>query len=149
MPHYLLFFAYLFSHRSVIIFSFGTSLLLLLLLLPFISYLGCFCLSLLLLIIHIEKDIALGYVWLLNLMRENEMEMKKLDNITVRDHWIIYFFFYFHFILPHQILNPNTTLEFHTHAICMRDCQSNKQNHGRLMLSFLLTYQYRCNGTLL
>ena len=40
-----------------------------------------------------------------------EMEMEKLGDSTVQDHWSIYhFYFYFHFLFPHQILDSNTAL---------------------------------------
>ena len=46
----------------------------------------------------------LGYIWILDLVRENKMKikMKKLDDLTVWDYWIIIYLFYF--LFPHQIL---------------------------------------------
>ena len=55
---------------------------------------------------------SLTYVTLIEIVRlylEMEMDMKKLEDPTVRDHWILYIF-PFLFLLPHQIFDPNTTL---------------------------------------
>ena len=50
-----------------------------------------------------------GCVWILDLVKE--MEMKKLDDPTVQDHWIIYLFhFHFHFLFPLQIPDSNAAL---------------------------------------
>ena len=48
---------------------------------------------------------SLCYVWILDLVRKNEMEMEKFDDPTIQDHSIIYLFH-----LSYQIRNPNTTL---------------------------------------
>ena len=55
----------------------------------------------------------MGYIWMKDFMREKEkemeMEMEKLDDPTIRNHWVIYQF-PFPFLFPHQILDPKTAL---------------------------------------
>ena len=49
-----------------------------------------------------SKD-PIGCIWIKDLTREKEMEMDKLDDISVRNHWILYLF-PFLFLLLQQIL---------------------------------------------
>ena len=60
----------------------------------------------------ITKSIALGCIWIKDLVWEKETEMETLKDPTVPNGWILKLF-HFHFIFPHQILDPNTALGFH------------------------------------
>ena len=56
---------------------------------------------------------------------EIEMEMEKLDDSTVRDHWIFYLF---HFLFPHQIFDPNTAFRKNYNTRSRRyECKKHKQ----------------------
>ena len=55
--------------------------------------------------------------------------MEKLDDPIVQNHWIIYRF-HFHFIFPHQILDPNTALGCVAYALVFTMIKLNDRSRG-------------------
>ena len=53
--------------------------------------------------------LALGCVWIKDLVREKEKKRKKLEDLTVPNGWILYLF-HCHFLFALEILDPNMAL---------------------------------------
>ena len=52
-----------------------------------------------------------------DLVRKKEINIKKVDDLIVGNHWIInlfHFYFYFYFLFPPKIFYPSTAFEFLT-----------------------------------